>query len=305
MLYEVVSILDNVLGHSKPFSKGEYYYYCPFCHHYNPKLAVNVNKRKWHCWKCGARGNTLLSLLRKLDVSQEQIRELSALLGDEVQKFKNDDDSQAVLTLPSEYIPLYEPTKSLEAKHAKSYLYRRGFTDLDILKYQVGYCEEGKYQNRVIVPSFDEMGKLNYFIGRDYYDTSGLNYLTPGVSKNFIGFEYYINWEMPIVLVEGGFDAMAVKRNSIPLFGKTLSKKLRTKIIQHTETEVYLALDNDALKETLKIAEYLMQQGVKVFIVELSGKDPANIGFVAMQHLLKTARPLNFVNLVEYKTRLT
>ena len=48
----------------------------------------------------------------------------------------------------------------------------------------------------------------------------------PKVSKDIIGFNLFINWNEPIVIVEGAFDAIAVKRNAIPLFGKVILDKL-------------------------------------------------------------------------------
>ncbi len=38
----------------------------------------------------------------------------------------------------------------------------------DIIKYNIGFCNEGPYGGRVIIPSYDDNGKLNYFIARDY-----------------------------------------------------------------------------------------------------------------------------------------
>ena len=39
----------------------------------------------------------------------------------------------------------------------------------DILKHNIGYCDEGKYSNRIIIPSYDSDGQLNFFVGRDFY----------------------------------------------------------------------------------------------------------------------------------------
>jgi DNA primase len=300
MYYQLVSLVDSVLGAHKEFNRTEFYYFCPFCHHYKPKLAVNVNKRKWHCWKCGAAGNTLLSLLRKLHVSREQIAELSSILGEEVYKFKDDKPTEGILILPQEYQPLYVNGN----KQAISYLNQRGITESDIIKYQLGYCEKGLYWGRIIIPSFDVSGRLNYFVGRDITNKSKLPYLMPPISKNVVGFESIINWKHHIVLVEGAFDSMAVKINAIPLFGKTLSKRLREKIIKESVNEIYLALDRDALKDTLKIAEKYMKEGLSVYVIELNGKDPSVLGFEQMQLLIKSATLLTFNNLLELKLRL-
>jgi DNA primase len=159
------------------------------------------------------------------------------------------------------------------------------------------------YKNRVIIPSYDESGVLNYFVGRNI-QPFGLNYLTPPVSKNIIGFEYQLNWDYPIVLVEGAFDAMATKRNACPLMGKYVSKKLQQKIIEKGVKDIYVALDEDALKDTIKIAERFMRENIRVHVVELRGKDPANIGAKEMARLIKSAKPLNFADLMTLKLKL-
>ena len=62
---------------------------------------------------------------------------------------------------------------------------------------------------------------------------------------------------MPVVLVEGMFDAIAVRRNSIPLLGKIMSDKLKQVLIETKPPEVYVMLDRDAQKEAMKIEQYL------------------------------------------------
>ena len=106
---------------------------------------------------------------------------------------------------------------------------------------------------------------------------------------------------MPIVLVEGAFDAIAVRRNAIPLFGKTISEDLRKKIIEHKVSKLYICLDKDAQKQALEHAEYFMNNGVQVYFVDLDQKDPAEIGFEQMSKLIKETQPLTFSKFIEYK----
>jgi len=297
-------ILDSILGQHKRQGIGELYYSCPFCHHYNPKFAINVIKRKWQCWHCGVRGSSLVSLLRKLSVPTHVVSDLSKILKDEVAVLHASDTVEIALQLPEEYQPLYTTQSSFEYSYALAYVQSRGITTLDIVRYKLGFCTSGKFKNRIIAPSYNKDGTLNYFVGRAYYNGM-LNYLTPSVSKDIVGLENQINWSHPIVIVEGIFDAMAVKRNAIPLFGKHISKKLRRIIIEKNVTRIYLALDGDALKDTITHAEKLMAEGIQVYVVQLSGKDPSNIGFEEMQHLIKSATELSFMDLMKLKLRLS
>ena len=43
--------------------------------------------------------------------------------------------------------------------------------DSDILKYNIGYCDDGLYSNRIIIPSYDSDGQLNFFVGRAFFNS--------------------------------------------------------------------------------------------------------------------------------------
>ena len=97
-----------------------------------------------------------------------------------------------VVKLPEEFKPLWNGGDSIVKRHALSYLYKRGIDDSDILKYNIGYCDEGLYSNRIIIPSYDSDGQLNFFVGRDFYN-SKLKYRNSPTSKDIIGFDLFIN----------------------------------------------------------------------------------------------------------------
>ena len=78
--------------------------------------------------------------------------------------------------------------------------------------------------------------------------------------------------------VEGVFDAMSVKYNAIPLFGKTLSKTLRMKLMDNKPPRVNVLLDNDALSSSLKICDFLLANNIGTYLVRLDGKEPNELG---------------------------
>ena len=84
------------------------------------------------------------------------------------------------------------------------------------------FCDFGEYQHRVIIPSFDDEGNVNFFVGSSYTD-DWMKYKNPQVSKDIIFNDLNIDWEDDIILVEGAFDAMKCK-NAIPLLGSTLGE---------------------------------------------------------------------------------
>ena len=76
-----------------------------------------------------------------------------------------------------------------------------------------------------------------------------MKHKNPPVTKDIIGFENMINWNIPITIVEGAFDSITVRRNCIPLYGKVIMNNLKKMILQKGVKEVNLALDPDAIKK--------------------------------------------------------
>lgn len=304
----LLGLVESVLGKGTSTSRGNYAFHCPFCNHRKKKLEVNVipnkkNENPWHCWVCDARGKTLHSLFKRKKVNADKIHSLHSILGTTE---KYDTIVQDIkVELPKEYIPLnYIPRSNILARHAVSYLKKRGLTITDILSYQIGYCEHGRFANKIIIPSYNADGELEYFVARSFLPDVHRKYDAPVSDKNIIGFEDRINWDLPIVLCEGAFDAIAIKRNAIPLFGKTISKKLMKKIVTNSVKKVYLALDEDAIKSTYKISEELLKAGKKLYVVELDGKDPSEMGFTLFTRKIQEAQPFNFSSLLNLKLSL-
>jgi hypothetical protein len=87
-------------------------------------------------------------------------------------------------------------------------------------------------------------------------------------------------------------------------FGKTISEELMKKIVGSQVKKVYIALDNDALKEAIKHCEKLMSYGKEVYLVELDGKDANEIGFEHFLEILENTMPLTFSTLINRKLTL-
>ena len=305
----ILGLLESVLGKSKPDkNKMDHMFHCPICKHKKPKLVVNIVTGQYNCWTChpATKGKTPVSLLKKLEVSPEKILEMK-------QYFKGDrtslkDYNPVKVSLPEEFVPLSIIPKgiNLEYRHAMAYLKKRSISEHDIKKYNMGYCSKGRFRNRIIVPSYDKQGNLNYFVARSFEKEATLKYDAPSCSKTeIIGFENLINWKIPVILCEGSFDAIAIKRNAIPLFGKTIPKALMMKLVESEVKTVYIALDNDALKEALTYTEQLLNMGKEVYLLELEGKDPSDLGFENMTKILHKAKQLTFIDLLTKKIQLT
>lgn len=301
----VLGLLESVLGKAKRDKKtSDYMFSCPICNHKKPKLVINVTTGMYNCWTCSppTKGKTPVSLFKKLNVDRTRFSEMASYFPSHGIKIEVDSSKNEFVTLPTEFIPLTINDGSLEYRRAMSYVKKRNITVDDIRKYNIGYCKTGRFRNRIVVPSYGENGNLQYFVARSFESDAYLKYDSPSVKKDeIVGMEYFVNWNTPVVLCEGAFDAIAIKRNAIPLFGKTISNALMKKLVQSNVKTIYLALDNDAIKQSIHYAEQLLSYGKEIYVMELQGKDPSNLGFENMTKLFQNAKPFTFSDLVVKK----
>jgi DNA primase len=304
----LVATLNSVLGTGKSTARGNFAYHCPFCNHHKPKLEVNLTENPkgehpWNCWVCSKKGKKLSNLFKAIGAPDDKLKEVKSL-----EKYTSGNFEVTVtdkkVELPKEFKPLSNQYNSIEYKHATSYLKRRQVTSNDIIKYNIGYCESGKYNNCIIVPSYDKDGILNYFTARSFDKNSSIKYKNPDVSRDIIPFELFINWNIPIILCEGPFDALAIKRNVIPLLGKNIQQNLRKKLVTSKVQKIYIALDKDAIKQALSFCEELINEGKEVYLVDMQDKDPGEMGFENFTNLIQHTIPLTFSSLFEKKLQL-
>jgi DNA primase len=304
----LIYLMDSVLGKGKPTSKGNRAYHCPECKHHKLKLEINLEEHSPHfqsyqCWVCGFKGKKLTTLFKKIGADSDKVNELRLLVKSASKETKITVETKKA-TLPDEFISLINPPSSISSKHALHYLKNRGITKEDIIKYNIGYCEFGRYANMIILPSYNSEGNLNYFTARNFDKNASVKYRNPDVTRDIIGLELFINWNTPITLCEGMFDAIAIKRNVIPLLGKTLQPSLMKKLINSSVNKIYIALDKDAIKQALNFCEQLMNEGKEVYLVDLNEKDPSDMGFEKFTNLIQNTIPLTFSNLLEKKLQI-
>jgi DNA primase len=266
---ELITLLEEVLGEPRKHygSKGQVSFDCPTCsamkgleHDGKGNLEVNYDMGVYNCWSCaethGTKGK-IYNLFKEF-ANGEQIKRFIAgkfvFTGDYYDSIKEFIPQKESLKLPDEYYSLSGKQKYRDFKPAFSYLYSRGITDEMIDKFKIGFCIGGKYQNRVVIPSYDKDGNLNYFITRSISKyTKKFKYLNPDEDKTEIIFnEHLIDWTKPVFLVEGAFDHIVVP-NSIPLLGKKLYEKLFTAIYFNSKSFIIIVLDPDAYEDAVGI----------------------------------------------------
>jgi len=303
---QVINILDDVLGPGTSMKGDEQAHYCPFCHHHKKKLQINLQTQKWHCWVCDSKGKRIQSLLRRLHVDSHKLKKIYEIYGDDYVVYSNNtEDEKVELRLPNEFRSLLEEPKGLNPtfRKVKEYARKRGITQGDIKRYNIGYCDSGHYANRIIIPSYDNDNRLNYFIARSVFDEEKFKYKNPPVSKNVIMFENQINWDEPITLVEGVFDAMAVKRNAIPLLGKFIPKTLNDTIYKKEVKSINILLDEDAQDQALYYTMQFQNQGITTRNIKPSDKDAGEMGFSQVNTILKESKQTGFGDIISQKLK--
>jgi hypothetical protein len=311
---EITSLLNEVLGQTARLRKGgnEAVYYCLFCHHAKKKLECCLDEHSkyfgvFNCWVCGESG-TFYKLAKFSNNPNSYKSRLAELLKNVKLSWSrgNINIKPDDVVLPNEFIPLSTSRTSPEYKNAMVYLRRRGILKEDIFRYNLGYCEVGEYEHHIIIPSYSASGKLNFFIGRRYYDTfETIPFRKPYVSMNIIGFECFINYQEPLVLVEAAFNAITIRNNAIPLFGKYPSQKLLEAIIINHVEKVYVCLDSDATNDSMRVCARLLKLGVTPYLVEIiGGKDPNEVGFEKMRQFIRNAKEIDQSDLLKYKLEI-
>lgn len=294
-----LKLLKKAFG--SPWSNGtEHLFHCPKCNHHKRKMSVNVDKGVFKCWICDFSGTKISQLIRRYAPSYYADYRL---LEGEVDLAKYDTIFAEHAPEPPQIIDLPENFQTLTGKKTRlkhkalKYLYSRGFTDSDILTWKIGFCDFGEYQDRVIIPSFDDEGNVNFFVGRSYTD-DWMKYKNPQVSKDIIFNDLNIDWDADVILVEGVFDAMKCK-NAIPLLGSTLREK--SKLFQkicEKKPNIYLALDEDAKGKEFSIAKKLKEYGINVMTITITPY--ADIGEMPPEVVEERKQNADFVSEMDY-----
>lgn len=310
-LNKLYDILVSFLGESKRGFDGtnlQLQFPCPHCiekygkneeKKYN--LEVSLKKGVFQCWKCSSEDDemhgSILKLIRMFgnrELESEYKQTLKSLKESELYKlnYSSEDfriDANAIenkeLKLPSSY-KKFEYGKSYDEK-ALYYLTQRGIGWDIINEYNIGYTsfeeENKKGSFRIIIPSYNTYGELNYWVGRDYlHNNKRMKYDNPKVEKkNVIFNEEKIQWDCDITLVEGPFDHIVVP-NSIPLLGKALNQdfKLYWDIISKANANINIFLDADAydtVKETYKLLNHGRLYNKIRYVPVYGDEDPSSL----------------------------
>jgi hypothetical protein len=203
------------------------------------------------------------------------------------------------IQLPSDFRLLHKcNTSDPDVKAVWRYLYSRGLTDKDAWYFKLGVSDELRWKRRIIMPSFDAEGNVNYFVARAIDKDKKPKYDNPEIDKNPIIFnEINIDWTKRLVLVEGAFDLTKCTENSTALLGSDLDERheIFNRILLHN-TPIALSLDGDMWdKKTPKIAKKLSEYDIDVVVVDVRPwGDPGNMSKYDFEQALGEAKKIDW-----------
>ena len=253
----IVEIISEFLGDPKKVyeNTSQVSWDCPVCDEDKHKgnLEVNIDKGVFHCWSCGEFEGTHGTLNKLFDKygNRKQKKLYQVLKPETVVKREK---TKKKLKLPNGFTLLKDSSPVYPVRRqAINYLYNRGISDYMIEKYQIGFCYVGDHGGRIIIPSYDKSGELNYYIARSWDPMSRAKYRNPEVEKDKIIFwENLIDWNRDIILVEGAFDGLFLD-NAIPMLGKHMSELLFETIYKKAKGNITICLDADAWQNSVKL----------------------------------------------------
>lgn len=268
------------------------------------KLAIRVTDFASHCWVCGFRARSLMPLLIK-HAGREAIESYRTRYAQGQLIDPPCDRERPPLALPSDFRLLAQGSHDSAASRALDYVRSRGITDRDLWRFKLGVSDEPEWRDRVIVPSFDRTGALNFFTGRALR-RGMVSYKNCDADKTAIVFnELHVDWTQRVVLCEGPFDLFKAGENAVPLLGSNLTEDsaLMDALLLHA-APIALALDDDMQEKAQRLGRELTSYGLDVVMVDFAGRhDPGSMTRHEFADRLACARQWSWAGALRIRLR--
>jgi DNA primase len=313
----LIDILAQGLGEPVYTNReSEYRFDCPHCGETKHRLYVSTSKGLYNCYNCGEFSGPIVGLIAYIQgISYKEAFELYkeyanvyTLSGDIreaiLEKLKVFDIDKYMLKSPiplPETFTLLDKSDSREAKRIRKVLHSRLVTDSQITRHKFGYCFDGEYSERAVLPIYEQK-ELQFWVARATTKTAYKKEMSPTneeyqISKSEVIFnlDYAAKNFGAIVICEGIYDAVSYGDIGVATLGKILSEAQVEKILKYKNklvNGVYMSYDEDAIKYNLRAAEELSKY-LDVHMINVKD-DPNEMGRLGCLEAFKKAEAFDF-----------
>lgn len=145
-------IVDVISGYVKLQKKGSSYFgLCPFHNEKSPSFSVSRQKQMYYCFGCGAGGNVITFIMEYENYTfAEAVRLLAERAGVDIPEVEYSKEARQKADLKATLLEInklaakyfYAQLKAEHAKHAHTYLTKRGLSEETITAFGLGYSNK-------------------------------------------------------------------------------------------------------------------------------------------------------------------
>ena len=145
-------IVDVISGYVKLQKKGSSYFgLCPFHNEKSPSFSVSRQKQMYYCFGCGAGGNVITFIMEYENYTfAEAVRLLAERAGVDIPEMEYSKEAKQKADLKATLLEInklaakyfYAQLKTEHAKHAHTYLTKRGLSEETITAFGLGYSNK-------------------------------------------------------------------------------------------------------------------------------------------------------------------
>lgn len=283
-------------------------------------FTICPQKELWHCFGCGAHGDRFEYISQKFNITHiESIHMCADIEGFDLNPYYVEltVEEKIIINLFNENNDARDIAYNnlLLSDKALDYLHSRGITDESIDTFKLGYAppigdgdifanipnnkqlqldRKNQFNDAILFPINDPMGRMRYFQARPFISPSGMKYIGgddthPLFNKEerMFGFDIakrkLIKYNGRLVGVEGAPDAIACVQqgiNAVGILGTAINQETFNMLDRYRVSEFILLLDGDkagrdkALKDSEKYLSIQTNVKLKVAVVPEDGLDP-------------------------------
>lgn len=282
---------------------------CPFCitrglsDDTNYHLGLNISSGLAHCFRCDWAAHSLVHSARQLARAYNvglrlRYADLKQKEEDPVRRKKDKELRLMAAGLPAEYERFGSGEDEIEAE-ARRFLKRRGVTQSQLVRHEIGFAGSGPLGWRVLFPVMGVDRQVYSTVGRALREDMQPKYLNTTGVKLLWGLHQS---GTKGVLCEGIFDALAVERAianqrgfiALARLGSVLTPSQIKELREFERVIVLPDKDVPGVKGASTLAAMCAEAGIKVDICvpdAMTNSDPGDMGEVELREYIASARP--------------